>query len=87
MSDQKQQAIYKAAAHWGKEMGWTAEETLDYVDARYAAHAPIMVEAEGNSFSARGQAQKVENGLVALRNARHGQPSRQWLKAWGGENE
>lgn len=84
MSDQKQ-AINKAAEHWGKQMGWTAEETLSYVDARYAAHARIMVKAEGNSFSARGQAQKVERGLVALSKARHGQPSHQWLQAWGGE--
>ena len=84
MSDQKQQAIQKAAEHWGQQMGWTAEETLAFVQQR---KGKIVVEPEDNSFAARGQAAKVERGLTALKQAVNGTPSRQWETAWGGENE
>jgi hypothetical protein len=84
MSDRNQQAIQKAAEHWGQEMGWTAEETLEFLAQR---QGQIVVEPENKSFAARGQAAKVERGLTALKQAMNGNPSRQWETAWGGENE
>jgi dihydroorotase-like cyclic amidohydrolase len=81
MSEQElQQLIYRVATHWGRQLGESPEQVLEYLRGR---KAPVMVEPEDNSFAARGQAAKIERGLNALRAAMNGTPSSQWLAAWG----
>lgn len=71
--------INKAASHWAKLLGWTPEQVKAYIGEKRGV---IAVERDGNSFRARGEAQKIERGMNALKRAMDGSPSHQWLTAW-----